>query len=449
MVDQAPNGRTGLRASPWFTLAVLTFIFSIGFIDRQVLNLLVPPIKKSFGLSDLQISVLQGAAFSGAYLLMSPVFGRLVDVSTRRNILFPCVIVWSAFTALCGFAGGFFSLFAARSVVGAAEAGMTPAGYSMLSDSFDEKRLGRAMSIYSIGTYLGSGLALLLGGLVLRSAETWDVSGIPLLSNLEPWQLTFLVVGSIGIPCALLLLLVHEPQRRGEAAASVMSLGEAKRVLGRERRFYGLFYLGMSLSIVPVYAFPAWLPALATRQFNIPVSQVGIDYGIIVLITGTAGVLCGPTVADWLRRTGVRDQNLRLVVFTNLLVLAACVALAFRPSYTSVLVIGGFASFFYSMPTPMAAAALQIATPNRMRGLITSIYIVIITIMGLGIAPVLVAFFTDKIFGDEARVGDSLALVCGASTLAAAITLFLCLPAYRHLLDRVQAGFEREEAAPT
>ncbi|MDB5721098.1 MAG: transporter [Alphaproteobacteria bacterium] len=437
--DAVPARSSGTGHSPWFTLVVLTFIFSIGFIDRQVLNLLVPPIKKSFGLSDLQISVLQGAAFSIAYLLMSPVFGRLVDVYTRRRILLPCVLLWSGFTALCGFAGGFASLFAVRSAVGAAEAGMTPAGYSMLSDSFDETRLARAMSIYSIGTYLGSGLALLLGGLVLRSAEGWDVSGIPLLSGMQPWQLTFLVVGTIGIPCSLLLLLVREPPRRGEAADIVLGLSQAKDIIRRQRRFYGLFYLGMALSIVPVYAFPAWLPALVTRQFHVPISQVGIQYGIIVLITGTAGVLCGPSAAAWLARTGVRDQNLRLVVITNLLVLGACIALFFRPSYHAVLAFGGFASFFYSMPTPMAAAALQIATPNRMRGLITSIYIVIITIIGLGIAPVLVAFFTDKVFGDEARVGDSLALVCGFAALGAAVTLASCLPAYRALLDRAEA----------
>lgn len=429
---KAPRGAT----SPWFMLAVLTMIFSVGFIDRQVLNLLVQPIKTSYGLDDLQVSLLQGVAFSIAYLLASPLFGRWVDMAGRRNILLGCLVLWSGFTALCGFARGFTSLFAARSVVGAAEAGLTPAAWSMLSDSFDDEKLGRAMSIYNIGPYVGGGLALLLGGAVLHQAETWDVSHIPLLSHAEPWQLTFMIVGAIGLLCALILLAVREPLRRGGGRDdAAVPLAQAGRIIRVNRRFYGTFYVGMALGIIPIYAFPAWLPALATRQFHVPIAQVGLNYGLVTLITGTLGVLCGPLIASILRRLGTRDENLRLGVLTNLIVFACCIALFVRPSYMALLVTGGCASFFYSMPTATAAAALQTVTPNRMRGLITSIYIVIVTLMGLAVAPVLVAFFTDKVFHDEVRVGDSLAIVCGVATLGAAATLAASLGAYRRLLD--------------
>ncbi len=331
--DERPR-RAGLTGSPWFVLAVLTAAFSVGFIDRQLLNLLVQPIKASFGLNDLQISLLQGAAFSIAYLLMSPVFGRWVDVAGRRNILLSCLVLWSGFTALCGTARGFTSLFAARSVVGAAEAGLTPAAWSILSDTFDDRRLGRAMSIYNIGPYLGGGLALLLGGAILKAAEHWDMSGIPVLHAMAPWQLTFVVVGAIGFACAILLLLVAEPPRRGASASdAAVSLREATRIIRSRGRFYGRFYVGMALSIIPIYAFPAWLPALATRQFHVPITQVGLNYGLITLISGTVGVLCGTMVAGWLGRLGTRDENLRLGVLTNLVVFACCVALFLRPSY--------------------------------------------------------------------------------------------------------------------
>lgn len=425
------------RHSPWFTLFVLTFTFSIGHIDRQLLNLLVQPIKNDFGLSDLEISLLQGLAFSGAYLLMSPVFGRLVDLFGRRNILIGCILVWSGFSALCGLARGFYSLFAARSVVGASEAGLTPAAWSMLSDCFDDKRLGRAMGIYNIGTYIGGGSALMLGGVVLHAASQWDLRGVPLLGAMAPWQLTFLIVGAIGLPAALLMLMIPEPVRRGIGATdTTVTLGEALGTVRREKGFYGLFFVGMSLTIVPVYVFPAWLPAVMMRQFDVPITTVGIEYGIVSLIGGTIGVLAGPSLAGLLARLGRGDENLMLGVISNFLVLGCCVALYLRPSYHAVLITGGIGSIVYSMATPMGATALQIVTPNRMRGLITSIYIVVATLMGLGFAPVAVALFTDKVFGDEARVGDSLAIVCAITATVATIVLGACLPYYRRLLAR-------------
>jgi MFS family permease len=449
MSEPAPAPRVR-QSSPWFMLIVLTTIFSVGFIDRQVLNLLVQPIKATYGLDDLEISLLQGVAFSIAYLLMSPVFGRLVDMSGRRNILMGCLLLWSAFTALCGFSRGFFSLFAARSVVGAAEAGLTPSAWSMLSDSFDDKQLGRAMSIYNIGPYVGGGLALLMGGAVLHQAEHWDVSGLPLLAGMAPWQMTFLIVGAIGLLCALLLLPVREPLRRGGGATdAALTLGEAGGIIRDNRRFYGSFYVGMALGIIPIYAFPAWIPALATRQFHIPIAQVGLNYGLVTLVTGTVGVLLGPTAANLIACTGVRDSYLRLGVFTNLAVFACCIALFFRPTYHALLITGGLASFFYSMPTPTAATALQSVSPNRMRGLVTSVYIVLVTIMGLAVAPVLVAFFTDIVFHDEVRVGDSLALVCSIATLGAALTLAYSLAAYRTLIDTpITLKPKTDDAAP-
>lgn len=431
------------RSSPWLIVAVLTTIFSVGFIDRQVINLLIQPIKRSFGLTDLEVSLLQGAAFIMAYLVASPFFGRWVDVSNRRNILFCCLLAWSGSTALCGFAVGFGSLFAVRSLVGAAEAGLTPAAWSMLSDSFDDKRLGRAMSIYNVGPYIGGGLALLLGGIVLREAGQWDISSIPLLSGAEPWQLTLMISGVAGLPCALLLLLIREPLRRSTFKPGAVEgdgsipLKEVLRTMLKHGRFYGSFYGGMSLTVMPMYAFPAWLPTLANRQFKIPPSEVGLNYGIVTLASGTLGVLLGPGIVSLLeRRFRVRDGNLRLGVITNLIVLVCCCALYFRPSYSALLAIGGVACFFYSMPAPTASAALQIVTPNRMRGLVASIYLVAVGIVGLTIAPVLVAFLTDYAFGDEVRVGDSLAIVCGFSALGGAAMLARSLRAYRQLLDK-------------
>ena len=428
-----------LRRSPWFALFALTTTFSVGFIDRQVLNLLVQPIKADFGLSDLEISVLQGAAFSIAYLLMSPVFGRWVDTSGRRRILLGCVAVWSLFTAACGFARSFTALFAARSGVGAAEAGLTPSSWSLLSDLFDERRLARALSIYNMGPYIGSGMALLLGGLVMDWAAATDFGGVPVLAAMAPWQVTFLLVSTLGLVCIALVVTMREPprglsDRDHVEAPPPLPLGATLSVLWSNRGFYGWFYVGMALAIIPVYAFPAWLPTVAIRQYGVTIGQVGMTYGLVTLVGGSLGVLAGPSFGNWLRSAGYGDADMRLGVISAVAVLACCVALMLRSGYEMVLAIGGIISFCYSIPTAMAATALQVVTPNRMRGLATSLYIVMVTLMGLGIAPVSVAFLTDKVFRDELRVGDSLGIVCSVAALLSCASLWLSLKAYRRLL---------------
>lgn len=429
-----------LRHSPWFALFALTTTFSVGFIDRQILNLLVQPIKADFGLSDLEISLLQGAAFSIAYLLMSPVFGRLVDTSGRRRILLACVAVWSLFTAACGLTRSFGTLFAARSGVGAAEAGLTPSSWSLLSDLFDEKRLARALSIYNMGPYIGSGMALLLGGLVMEWAAGVDLSGVPVLGTLAPWQVTFVMVSTLGLVCMALVAAMREPprglaDRNHTEAPPPLALGATLGVLWANRAFYGWFYMGMALAIIPIYAFPAWLPTVAIRQYGVSIGQVGLNYGLVTLFGGSLGVLAGPTFGRWLQRAGYRDSNMRLGVISAVAVFACCAALFARTGYPMVLAVGGVISFAYSIPTAMAATALQVVTPNRIRGLASSLYIVLVTLMGLGIAPVSVAFLTDKVFRDEMRVGDSLAIVCGIAALMSCAALWMSLRAYRRLID--------------
>ncbi|WP_169206939.1 MFS transporter, partial [Aromatoleum petrolei] len=145
----------------WYVVFLLTFAYTVAFIDRQVLNLLVDPIKKDILLSDVQISLLQGFAFMAAYVVFGPIFGRWVDTGHRRNVLVLGVTLWSAFTVFCGLSEEYWQLFVARAGVGAAEACLAPAGWSLIADYFSRQRLPRAMSIFMLGPSLGAGLALI------------------------------------------------------------------------------------------------------------------------------------------------------------------------------------------------------------------------------------------------------------------------------------------------
>jgi MFS family permease len=425
---------TEARASgrAWYLIFVLTMAYTVSFIDRQVLNLLVEPIKAEYGLSDTRLSLLQGLAFTVSYIVMSPIFGRLADVGNRRNILALGIALWSIGTLFCGLARSYTQLFIARLSVGGAEACLTPAAWSIIPDSVPAPMLPRAFSIYFMGPYLGGGLALIFGGILLQSAGGWDLSGVPILSGLAPWQLVFVIVSLPGLLIALLLVFVREPARQGSSAneQATMSLREVLAIFVARRGFYANFYLGMSALIIALYAFPAWIPTVLIRAYGASPGDVGIQYGSLVLVTGSVGVLTGPWIAKLFRLdTEVKGLLLIPILSSGLLILT-CMMLPLASSYQAALAVAGIAGMLYSLPQALGASALQLATPSGMRGIASAVYVFAVSIVGLGGAPTIVALITDQIFGDEKRVGESLAITCGVAGLLAVIFLWRSRRAY-------------------
>ncbi|KQM21054.1 spinster family MFS transporter [Novosphingobium sp. Leaf2] len=446
-IDAAtPAGRSGEEErgslAGWYLIFVLTLAYTCSFIDRQVLNLLVGPIKTAFGLDDTRLSLLQGIAFTSAYVIMSPVFGRVADVGNRKRVLMFGMMLWSVGTSCCGLARSYWQLFLARFGVGGAEACLTPAAWSIIADAFPPRMIPRAFSIYMMGPYLGGGLALIFGGLLLDAAQGWHLAGIPVLQSMQPWQLVFLLAGVPGLVIAAMMTVVKEPLRRAASAAATGD-GEVQRMSGaqirdtfrRGRGFYANFYLGMPLFIIPLYAFPAWMPTVLIRKFGVPASQVGVQYGVAVLVTGSLGVLVSPWIARAVERLGRRDSLLAVALGCCVLMVPLSLALMFANSYEAALSIATIASILYSVPQALSSSALQLVTPNRMRGIASSIYVFVISIAGLAFAPTVVALITDFVFKDERRVGDSLAITCAAAAAAGTIFLARALPHYRRMLD--------------
>jgi MFS family permease len=446
MTAPAPPSATGaasVAAEPkagvaaWYLIFVLTVAYTASFVDRQVLNLLVGPIKADFGLTDTRLSLLQGIAFTLSYIALSPVFGRLADTSNRRNILIGGIVLWSIGTACCGLARSYTQLFLARFGVGGAEACLTPASWSIITDSFRPAQIPRAFSVYMMGPYLGGGFALIFGGLLLGRIGQWDLAGIPLLGSLAPWQLVFVLVGLPGVVIAVLLRFVKEPPRHDLAPDAVrerMTLGEVGKAFWEQRGFYGNFYLGMSCIVIILYGFPAWMPTVLIRRFGASAGEVGLQYGLTILVTGSIGVLAGPWMAGLLTRRGRTDALLLIPTVMAALIALASASLALAGSYRMALAIGALTSFLYSLPQALAAAALQIATPNRMRGIASSVYVFAVSIIGLGAAPTIVAVLTDHLFHDEKRVGEALALACTIAALLGCFFLSRALRAYRRMV---------------
>ena len=182
----------------WYAVAVLFVAYTFSFADRIILSLLVQPIKQDLALSDTKISLLHGFAFAIFYTLMGIPIGRLADRYSRRAIAAAGIAVWSFMTAVCGIARGYWELFSARVGVGVGEAALSPAAFSMIADLFPPQKLGRALSVYTMGAFVGAGLAFIIGGAVIQSITSSPEMTLPIVGTIRSWQAAFFIVGLPG-----------------------------------------------------------------------------------------------------------------------------------------------------------------------------------------------------------------------------------------------------------
>src|SRR5579863_2688587 len=221
----------------WYVVIILTALYMLSFVDRTILSLLVGSIKRDLGISDTRIGLLQGLSFALFYTIMGLPLGRLADTRSRRNLIAAGVVVWSLFTSFCSAAKSFWALFFTRIGVGVGEAGLSPAAYSLISDYFPPDRLGVAISVYYMGVFLGSSLALLVGGIVVDTMARVHTVTLPLLGTIASWRVTFLIVGLPGLVCALLVYTIREPLRKNmlksaQGVAARLSFGQSMGQLG-------------------------------------------------------------------------------------------------------------------------------------------------------------------------------------------------------------------------
>jgi len=427
----------GWRA--WATLGVLMLAYTVSFVDRTILSLLIPAIQGDLGISDTEASLLAGFAFAVFYTVMGIPLGRLADRWHRRNLIAIGVTVWCLMTAACGLARNFWQLFAARVGVGVGEAALSPAAYSMIADLFPRRLLGRAIAIYSVGLPVGSGLALLIGGVAVGWVSGLPPLEIPLVGVLAPWQLTFLLVGLPGVLVALLMMLVREPQRRDVAGATAAAPGPGLlEFLSRNRRVLAHHFGGLSLLVIIVYGSTAWIPTFFMRSHGWSAADIGLAYGVVFMTCGAGGLLAGGQLADHWWRKGRTDAHLR-VVLLSVTGMAPCFALmAVVPSALLAVGLLGAATFLSSLHGGVAGAALQLFTPNELRGQMTAVYFFIANLVGLGLGPTAVALITDFGFADQSALGSSIAVLALVAGPASALVLATGLRHYRASVAELQ-----------
>ena len=419
-------------ARGWYVTFVLLIGFTFSFVDRQVLNLLVEPIRADLGLTDTEISLLQGFAFVLTYVSLSVPVGRMVDRFNRVRIMIAGILAWSATTIACGMARNFSQLLVARMGVGAGEAALSPAAWSVLADYFHPDRLARPISVYLMGPYIGAGIAMIAGSAVLDWTAEVDAVAVPLLGALAPWQFTFVAVGLPGILIAALFATVREPRRRGrQDSAGVPPWAEVASYLKGNRRIYIALHVGVPFIVVMLYGLQAWVPTILVRVFDMDLATAGRQYGLVALLAGSAGVLTGPFVERWLRARGDGGAPLRVGMIGAVSATVCLVALSRVDTPTQALAAIAGASFSVTLPLALITTVMQHVTPNAMRGVVNGLYVVATNVLGLALGPTLVAATTDFVFADPKAVADSLAVVAMVVGPVAAILLWSGIGAYR------------------
>ncbi len=433
----APPQREPSTGYAWYVVGVLTLASISGNVDQQVLSLLVRPIERDFGITDVQMSYLLGLAFALFFAVLGLPIARLADRSNRRNIMATGVGLWSVFTTLCASARTFGRLFALRMGVGVGEATLNAPGISLLADYFPRERLGRAMGVYSLGIFLGSGVAYFLSGVVVGLLDVPGTRTVPLLGDIRPWQSVFLAVGLPGFLIALLFLTVREPVRRGTRVdAPPLPLRVLLRYVRDNRRTFATHSFGFAMSGLVNFALVAWLPTFFLRTYGMTESATGKAMGLMTMSIGVVGVLAGGWAADWFVARGQVDGPLRVGIIGAVGMLVSTTALALMPTAGLALVWLGVVNFFAAFPWGAASAAVAEIVPAPLRAQGAALYFFVLSLVSRTVGPTAVAWCAEHVFSGRTAVGHALATV-NVISMSIAIALFLAgLGSYRATLAR-------------
>lgn len=429
----------------WWATFVAFLAFTVAHIDRQLLSLLVRPIEQDLHLSDSAFGALQGLAFALFYTFIGIPIGYLADRLSRRGLMAACIFVWCVMTTLTGYARSFTTLFIARVGVGAGEGGLGPTAYSLISDLFPYDRLALPIGVFVLGNYFGSGLALILGGRLLNSARFLRVVLPGGLVHLSDWQLVFIAMGLPGLLLVPLSWTFREPARRS-AVRNAHRMGvestawDGPAFIWANRRLYVPLVFGISTFGIAAIGILAWMPGFLIRTYSWDEVKAGTLIGVIYIGAG----LIGTIVAGVMDRTLHRRRRKSPAV-----VISVCCAVAIVPIGAPFAIPGappwltlgafGLSTFLVAMPFALIPTALQLLSPNRLRGQVSALYVFVLSVVGIGFGPTLVGMISDSLV--RRGLSTPKASLGVAITVTGAIGGVLCVALLRGVADAYQRRF--------
>lgn len=443
------NGSVHPPAKAWLTVFILLLFYVLAMLDRHIMAMLVDPIQEDLGVDDMRMGLLLGFSFAIFYSICGLPMGWLVDTKERRKVVFVGVSLWSLATAACGLAQNYIQLFISRMMVGVGEATLAPAAFSMLSDAFPRRRVSLAIAVYTLGALIGGALAMGGGGLIIEFATGYDALRLPLVGELRPWQLVFFLAGLPGLVFVFAIFFVPEPVRQGHTqgtkADDIPGWGAMAQFIKRDLRFWICMVITFALMNMVLNGVILWQPSHISRYFEWKPSQYGPMLGLVIIGAAIPGQIFSGWMIDRMVANGRHDAHLRYYIFA-ILIGGPMTVIAFLATNVWVYYIFLCGFFFFIVPfNGVAAAAIQLTTPNRLRGRMSATYMFITNFVGFGIGPTLVAAIAQYVIRDQVRLGLSLALMVGSCAVIALISALMGLRSMSRAMER---ALEPTEGAP-
>jgi MFS family permease len=397
---------------------------------------LVEPIKRDLHLNDTQVSLLQGFVFAAFLAMTGLPLGRLVDTNRRVTILAVGIVVWSLATAGSALAWSYTTLLLCRMGVGAGEATLTPAAHSIITDRFPHERLGLALGIFGIGSYVGSGLGLLIGAVVLSRVADTHGFALPVVGNVRPWQMVFVVIGLPGLLVAAWMATLREPER-SHGSAGPMPLGAVLVDFRKTAKSMVLMNLTASFTAMASYSLAAWAPTFLIRSYGWSATQAGTAYGLVVIICGITGVILGGALGDYAVSRGFSRGRLLVMTVASLSAVPfAMAATLVADAKLSVLLLIPV-TLLMTMSLGILPSAQQAIVHSRMRGMTASLGVLMVNLIGLGLGPTIIALGTDYGFRDPMMLRYSLAAALPSMLTISAALGFATLAPYGRTVDEI------------
>lgn len=420
----------------WTTVVILLLLMVASYVDRSIISLMIDPIRRDLSITDFQLSLVQGLAFAAFYALCGIPMGWLVDRYSRRLIIFISITVWSLASASCGLANSYTELLLARFLVGAAEAALIPASYSLISDIFPKERLAFPTSLLAMGSLLGSSAAFAVGGAVISRAEKVGSIALPILGILHPWKVAFIVTGLPGAVIAALIFITPNVPRLTRRPGADVSMKAFVRFVGSQKAYFSCNLLGFGAMGLLGVSLLSWFPTYLLRAFGIGIAAVGGLTGAVSGAAGLAGFLFSGWIIDRCFSKGVVTAHFLLSMIAVIAMTILAVALFASDNSTVAFTLYGAILFFASITGVAALSHVQIVTPNEFRGRTSAMFMLVFILSGAGLGPSVVAFFTDFVFRDAQRVGSSITLTFAIFGPISALILGLGLKPARRAVER-------------
>lgn len=443
MAESSPAPSEAPYPSPvyaWFVVGVLIVAALIAFIDRQVVAIVVDPMKQDLGVGDAQIGWLYGV-FAVFYAVAALPIAWIADRKSRKHLIAVGIFLWSFMTMACGVSRSFWQILMARIGVGVGEATLSPTATSLIGDYFPRDQIPLALTVFQVGPVIGSGLAFVIGGLVLNIVEQTDPLILPWFGELRPWQQTFVYLGLPGIVLAFLFLLIREPMRRSIPGTSneAPTVGETLQFYRENIRTLAFHHVGfLSLNLMG-YAFVFWTVSYFVRVHGYEAAAASQIFGWIFLLAGPVGPILIALLARRLNDRGHADGNITAGMIGGFLAIPAILLIQFVPSAFWAFVLYVPAMALINSPFGIAAGSLPVITPPRMRAQVAASYM-LVGAMGMMLGPPIAGAFNQFVFPGPDGVRYSLITVTIIFGSIGTACLWICR---RHYAVSMRAANER------